>query len=68
MTSDLWKHRSANMTCQTCMFFVPKDGKLPVGRCRRKAPTMKGWPVVFTNDWCGEHKLDENASFPVVSE
>jgi len=30
-----------------------------VGRCRRRAPTMDGYPVVFTNDWCGDHKLDE---------
>lgn len=30
-----------------------------VGRCRRNAPTMKGWPVLFADDWCGEHKLDE---------
>jgi hypothetical protein len=20
---------------------------------------MNGYPVVFTNDWCGDHKLDE---------
>jgi hypothetical protein len=30
-----------------------------LGRCRRHAPTMNGWPVVFVNDWCGDHKLDE---------
>jgi hypothetical protein len=30
-----------------------------LGRCRRHAPTMGGWPVVFVNDWCGDHKLDE---------
>lgn len=30
-----------------------------VGRCRRHAPTMSGYPVVFVNDWCGDHKLDE---------
>ena len=32
-----------------------------VGRCRRHAPTMNGYPVVFNNDWCGDHKLDENS-------
>jgi len=21
---------------------------------------MSGYPVVFVNDWCGEHRLDEN--------
>lgn len=31
-----------------------------LGRCRRHAPTMGGWPVVFESDWCGDHKLDEN--------
>jgi hypothetical protein len=47
----------------------PKDqaealGLIPpvysLGRCRRHAPTMSGWPAVFVNDWCGSHKLDEN--------
>lgn len=27
------------------------------GRCRRHAPTMGGYPVVFPDDWCGDHKL-----------
>ena len=31
-----------------------------VGRCRRHAPTMNGYPVVFVQDWCGDHKLNEN--------
>ena len=31
-----------------------------LGRCRRHAPTMSGYPVVFGHDWCGDHKLDEN--------
>jgi hypothetical protein len=64
-TMDNWKHRSKNMTCTTCMYFATKapssEGVLPiVGRCRRRSPTMKGWPVMFTTDWCGDHKLDEN--------
>jgi len=55
---DNWKHRAANMTCATCMWYVPKHtGK--IGRCRASAPTMKGWPVMFPTDWCGNHKLDE---------
>lgn len=64
---DPWKHRSANMSCATCMWFVPKktdsmkEGDLyKLGRCRRHAPTMNGYPVVYINDWCGDHKLDEN--------
>ncbi|GEM_PF-1414119 len=70
--SDPWKHRSAGMQCRTCMFCVMKDpnpreyqsmetyGHKKLGRCRRHAPTMNGYPVVFEDDWCGDHKLDEN--------
>jgi len=63
--NDPWKHRSAEMKCRTCMYYVRKktstevDGSIEIGRCRRSAPTMKGYPVVFPYDWCGEHKLDE---------
>lgn len=35
-------------------------GRSDVGRCRRHAPTMNGYPVVFVADWCGDHRLDEN--------
>ncbi len=55
---DLWRHRSESMRCQTCIFFVLKAGTL--GRCRRHAPTLAGWPAVFKRDWCGDHKLDGN--------
>jgi hypothetical protein len=60
------------MKCKTCMWFVPKartDAKVAgpageespwLGRCRRRAPTLGGWPAVFETDWCGDHKLDEN--------
>jgi hypothetical protein len=61
------------MRCRTCIFFVskpvvPKYHGVPipqfaehgtVGRCRRHAPSMSGYPVVFETDWCGDHKLDE---------
>lgn len=61
---DPWKHRSSNMLCQTCMYFVPKRQDMGeqtrIGRCRRHAPTMSGYPAVFPVDWCGDHKLDEN--------
>jgi hypothetical protein len=59
---DNWMHRAANMTCVTCMFYVPKvadGGTSHLGRCRRRAPTMAGWPAVFEADWCGDHKIDE---------
>ena len=66
--SDPWKHRIESMTCSTCMWFVQKVVSIPVteghvdklGRCRRHSPTMNGYPACFINDWCGDHKLDEN--------
>ena len=59
---DNWEHRSTGMVCETCMWFVPKvfegeGDKKEQGRCRRHAPTMNGYPVVFYTDWCGDHKL-----------
>ncbi len=64
---DPWKHRSKGMLCATCMYYVPKvanpdQGHAALGRCRRHAPTMSGYPVVFPHDWCGDHKLNENVS------
>jgi hypothetical protein len=66
MADDNWKHRSKGMVCATCMYWVVKEGEEmrtngpKLGRCRRYAPTMKGWPAVFDTDWCGDHRLDEN--------
>jgi hypothetical protein len=61
---DNWEHRADNMKCRTCMSFVgksPTEAQVTnIGRCRRHAPTMNGFPVVFGSDWCGDHKLDEN--------
>ena len=65
---DNWIHRSRGMKCQTCIWYMPKaifddetDKPMQtIGRCRKKAPTMDGWPVMFPTDWCGDHKLDEN--------
>jgi len=63
-TDDPWKHRSKGMSCASCMWFVKKakadESESNLGRCRRHAPTMNGYPVVFVTDWCGDHKLDEN--------
>ena len=64
---DNWGQRSKGMVCSTCMFYVPKvrEGsddpviQLQVGRCRRHAPTLGGWPVMKPGDFCGDHKLDE---------
>lgn len=61
---DPWKHRSFGMRCATCMWFMlkgePVEGRRVFGRCRRHAPTMSGFPAAFGDDWCGDHKLDEN--------
>ena len=56
--SDPWKHRSKLMKCPTCMWHAPKGN---LGRCRRHSPTMNGYPVVTVDDWCGDHKLNEEA-------
>ena len=67
--SDPWKHRNIGMKCETCMWFVIKEKSESVcvpsankllGRCRRHAPSMNGYPAAFQDDWCGDHKLDEN--------
>jgi hypothetical protein len=64
---DPWQHRSENMRCYSCMYYVAKrvpndEDRNEIGRCRRHAPTMSGFPVVYPfKDWCGDHKLDERA-------
>jgi len=72
--NDPWKHRSAGMRCQTCIWYVAKhpaavaqgviggyqSAPAQIGRCRRHAPTISGYPVVYMTDWCGDHRLDEN--------
>jgi hypothetical protein len=65
VNKDPWVHRSQGMCCKTCIWFVrkvanDKADRKEVGRCRRHAPTMGGYPVVFITDWCGDHRLDEN--------
>lgn len=62
VTEDNWVHISQTMRCKTCMYFVPKDGTL--GRCRRHAPTLSGWPAVYESDWCGDHKLWKDPQRP----
>jgi Pyruvate/2-oxoacid:ferredoxin oxidoreductase delta subunit len=67
--ADPWVHRSSGVRCRTCIWFVPKltqglqamrqDTPI-VGRCRRHAPSMGGYPVVYQTDWCGDHRIDEN--------
>ena len=58
INQDSWALRSQKMKCATCMWYVQKSKE--IGRCRRRAPTMSGYPVVYLTDWCGDHKIDEN--------
>lgn len=63
---DNWADRKSGMVCASCVYFVEKRSNQPqpadklIGRCRRHAPTMNGFPVVYSSDWCGDHKVDEN--------
>lgn len=38
---------------------TPQEPERVLGRCRRHAPTMNGFPAAWSGDWCGDHKLDE---------
>jgi hypothetical protein len=63
-SKDPWEHRAKNMRCDSCMWFalksVSRHETIPVlGRCRRRAPTLNGYPAVYLSDWCGDHKMDE---------
>jgi hypothetical protein len=68
--ADPWAQRNKGMKCMTCIWFVLKqrigtsnsdiNALAQVGRCRRHAPTMNGYPVVYMTDWCGDHRVDEN--------
>ena len=64
-SDDPWAHRAKMMRCASCMWFVVKQSQAAgarsaLGRCRRRSPTINGFPAVFAGDWCGDHKLDEN--------
>jgi hypothetical protein len=61
---DPWIHRASRMRCNTCMYYVIKQIESTrigpeIGRCRRRAPTINGYPVVFPSDLCWDHKLEE---------
>jgi len=65
-SGDNWSDRKSKMKCFSCMWFLAKkieEGQIIetiIGRCRRHSPTLSGWPVVYSADWCGDFKLDEN--------
>ncbi len=56
---DPWDRKST-LCCLTCCVYAPKEDS--IGRCRRHAPTMQGYPVVYPHDWCGDHKFGSNPS------
>jgi Pyruvate/2-oxoacid:ferredoxin oxidoreductase delta subunit len=68
--ADPWEYRNKSMKCMTCIWYIPKqrigtsnsdiNPLAEIGRCRRHAPTMGGYPVVYMTDWCGDHRIDEN--------
>lgn len=45
--------------CGTCRFFIPDND---MGHCRRHAPTMEGYPGVYSSDWCGDYDMGTNPS------
>jgi len=69
--------------CETCEFFEPRIEKL-AGYCRRNPPqptrvvyrrwfklktgSMKDFPIVAKNDWCGEWKEKEGDAFSKLRE
>lgn len=56
--NDPWDHNK--LRCGSCMWFKPKTLGHVLGRCRRRAPTLSGFPVVSSiSDWCGDHKIVE---------
>jgi len=57
--TDPWQHRSIGMLCPTCMYGVFASVSAAVGRCRRRSPTMQGYPAIYRQDWCGEHKIEK---------
>lgn len=57
MKQDNWPSHEQTHTCKFCMWFVNKNQTV-LGRCRKRAPTLDGWPAVYESDWCGEHKMD----------
>lgn len=59
-TKDPWAHRAEQMRCPTCMWAVFGSPTSSVGRCRRHAPTMSGYPAVYRGDWCGDHKVEKS--------
>src|SRR4051794_27586864 len=42
-------------SCSTCIYFCPRGGPNGSGQCRRRSPSVKGFPAAKPTNWCGEH-------------
>lgn len=62
----------ANVSCATCAYFMPPPpnyrGNRSRGQCRRYAPVLEIvtdsparsiWPLVSSDQWCGDHAVYE---------
>ncbi len=67
---DPCHHRSQGLRCASCIWWVEKQKAVDrpeqpirgaLGTCRRHAPTISGFPATFETDWCGDHRLSDNA-------
>lgn len=47
------KHKE--QSCQSCQFYLAEWPN--AGRCRIRAKTVNGFPVVECSEWCGEWKM-----------
>jgi hypothetical protein len=60
-SEDNWPAPAGKGTfvCSNCMWWVKKKDStmLTIGRCRRRCPTMGGYPATYETDWCGDHKI-----------
>lgn len=57
---DNWADKST-FVCVTCMWYKPKEmlestGQ-PIGRCRAHPPDIRGFPIVYATDYCGQHRM-----------
>ena len=63
MDTDNWPEGGGTHRCVTCVHYLQKIRGF--GRCRRRAPTMAGFPAVYATDVCGEHEMRAADARPV---
>ncbi len=43
--------------CDTCHWFEgDRDNDCLLGQCRYDSPSMGGFPSVYPDNWCGDHR------------